>query len=427
MSNIHTDLSLIQVAVAPSPATSGTSLGVSDAHAALLPTIYPWWGTDKPAGLVPTRANSEIVQVTAGSSSGGVTTYTIVREQGIPVTTARTIIVGDDFYEAHTAQKQIDIETSIGTKIAKTTNITALNETGIADGEIAVFNLTDKDIRTSNKTIVTSLGADDTTVPTSKAVKDITDGKQASGSYLTSVTPDAPLTGAGTSASHLAIPAATASVNGYATSTQITKLDGIATGATANAKATGAEADTGTDDAKFLTSKAAKDSHNIPSVAPSTSGNVLTSNGTDWTSSAPTGSLSFTLAPTADTVSGITMVITAHADVVLGDVCYINADGEAQIIDADAIATMNGVCMATATISANATGVFLMIGIAHCHTLNPTWTIGGKVYGTVTGTSTNTMSQTAPTGTDDVVQILGVAVAADTIYFKPGLSQTEVK
>jgi hypothetical protein len=52
-------------------------------------------------------------------------------------------------------------------------------------------------------------------------------------------------------------------------------------------KATGAEADTGTNDDKFLTAKAAKDSHNIPSVAPGTIGNVLTSDGTDWTSSAP--------------------------------------------------------------------------------------------------------------------------------------------
>jgi hypothetical protein len=57
-------------------------------------------------------------------------------------------------------------------KIAKTANITALNETGIADGEICVFNPTNKDIRTSDKTIVTTLGSDDTTVPTSKAVKD---------------------------------------------------------------------------------------------------------------------------------------------------------------------------------------------------------------------------------------------------------------
>ena len=67
--------------------------------------------------------------------------------------------------------------TEVGNKIAKTTNITALNETGIADGEIAVFNLTNKDIRTSDKTIVTTLGANDTTIPTSKAVKDVTDAK----------------------------------------------------------------------------------------------------------------------------------------------------------------------------------------------------------------------------------------------------------
>lgn len=52
-------------------------------------------------------------------------------------------------------------------------------------------------------------------------------------------------------------------------------------------KASGSEVDTGTDDAKFVTTKALKDSHNVPSVAPSTSGNVLTSNGTDWVSSTP--------------------------------------------------------------------------------------------------------------------------------------------
>lgn len=54
-------------------------------------------------------------------------------------------------------------------------------------------------------------------------------------------------------------------------------------------KASGAELDTGTDDAKFATAKALKDSHNVPSVAPGTSGNVLTSDGTDWTSAAPSG------------------------------------------------------------------------------------------------------------------------------------------
>ncbi len=52
-------------------------------------------------------------------------------------------------------------------------------------------------------------------------------------------------------------------------------------------KAIGSEVDTGTDDAKFVTAKAINDSHNVPSVAPGTTGNVMTSNGTDWTSSAP--------------------------------------------------------------------------------------------------------------------------------------------
>jgi hypothetical protein len=50
--------------------------------------------------------------------------------------------------------------------------------------------------------------------------------------------------------------------------------------------ATAADVATGTDDAKYVTSKAIKDSVNVPNVAPSTSGNVLTSNGTAWTSAA---------------------------------------------------------------------------------------------------------------------------------------------
>jgi len=54
-------------------------------------------------------------------------------------------------------------------------------------------------------------------------------------------------------------------------------------------KATGTEINTGTDDAKFATAKAIKDSHNVPSVAPGTDGNILTSDGTDWVSEAAAG------------------------------------------------------------------------------------------------------------------------------------------
>ena len=70
------------------------------------------------------------------------------------------------------------------------------------------------------------------------------------------------------------------------TATEARTILNVENGATANSKATGTEVDTGTDDTKFLTVKAVNDSNNIPWVAPGTSGNVMTSNGTSWTSSA---------------------------------------------------------------------------------------------------------------------------------------------
>lgn len=135
-------------------------------------------------------------------------------------------------------------------------------------------------------------------------------------------------------------------------------------------------------------------------------------------------SMVLTAAPTSDhTASGITCTLNANENQAFGDVCYINADGQAQLIDADAIASMSGLFMATASISANADGVYLALGFARDDTW--AWTVGGIIYGTVTGTTGNTLSQTAPTGTDDVVQIIGVATHADRMYFNPQLSQIE--
>lgn len=82
------------------------------------------------------------------------------------------------------------VKTYADGKIAKTTNITSLNETGIADGEIAVFNLSNKDIRTSNVLISTDgtlAGNADTNVPTEKAVKTYADLKLAKASNLSDV------------------------------------------------------------------------------------------------------------------------------------------------------------------------------------------------------------------------------------------------
>jgi len=73
------------------------------------------------------------------------------------------------------------------------------------------------------------------------------------------------------------------------TATNVRTIINVADGATANAKATATEVDTGADDTKFTTTAAIAGSHNVPHVVPGSDGNVLTSNGTDWISEAPTG------------------------------------------------------------------------------------------------------------------------------------------
>lgn len=127
-----------------------------------------------------------------------------------------------------------------------------------------------------------------------------------------------------------------------------------------------------------------------------------------------------TAAPGSDhTVSGTTITLTANENQAIGDVCYINADGEAQLADADAIASSKVVAMATESITANNPGTYLLNGIARDDTWN--WTVGDYVYLSTTGTTGNTLTQTAPSATDDCVVIVGIATHADRMLFNPQL------
>lgn len=50
--------------------------------------------------------------------------------------------------------------------------------------------------------------------------------------------------------------------------------------------------------------------------------------------------------------------------------------------------------------------------------------MGGYVYLSTTGTTGNTLTQTAPTGTDDCVVIIGIATHADRMIINPSYSIT---
>jgi len=133
-----------------------------------------------------------------------------------------------------------------------------------------------------------------------------------------------------------------------------------------------------------------------------------------------------TAAPSTDaTATGIKVQLTANENQGFGDVCYVNSSGKAQLGDADGIATAKITLMCLGTVTANNTGTYLVQGVARNDAWN--WTVGGYVYLSTTGTTTNTLTQTAPSGTDDCVVVVGMATHADRILFNPSQTIVEIK
>ena len=136
-------------------------------------------------------------------------------------------------------------------------------------------------------------------------------------------------------------------------------------------------------------------------------------------------SVIFDAAPASDhNAAGLIASMTAGATLAFGDAVYQKSDGEMHLGDADAAATAGVVALAVASGSDGAASNFMFYGFARDDSWN--WTVGGLVYLSTTGTSGNTLTQTAPTGSGDIVQILGVATHADRIFFNPSLTYAEV-
>lgn len=165
--------------------------------------------------------------------------------------------------------------------------------------------------------------------------------------------------------------------------------------------------------------------YTLPAAVATLNGQVLTSTtgGTlTWSSVSDTY---ITAAPSTDvTASGEKIQFLANENQAFGDVVYIASDGDAAIADADAIATAKVVAMCIGTVTTGNTGTYLLKGIARNDAWN--WTVGGYVYLSTTGTTGNTLTQTAPSGTDDCVVIIGIATHADRILFNPSYSITEL-
>ena len=140
--------------------------------------------------------------------------------------------------------------------------------------------------------------------------------------------------------------------------------------------------------------------------------------GLKWIAPPSSDSMTITSALGTDhTVSGIKTTYVAAVALAFGDLVYYNA-GKVSLVDADAIATSYAIAIcADATIAQDATGNFLKLGFIRDDTWN--WTADLPVYASTTGTTGNTLTQTKPTGVDDVVIVVGMAKSADIIDFMP--------
>ncbi len=125
-----------------------------------------------------------------------------------------------------------------------------------------------------------------------------------------------------------------------------------------------------------------------------------------------------------DSVSGETFYGMAGENLVWGDVVYLKSDGKFWKADFNATTTTPAVAFCTGTINADASGEFLRRGwIRDDSAYNFTF---GAQAGTIYLGESGAITQTAPSGSGDQVQVLGWALEADIWYFEPQFVIVEV-
>lgn len=113
--------------------------------------------------------------------------------------------------------------------------------------------------------------------------------------------------------------------------------------------------------------------------------------------------------------SGVLKSLSVDSSVAAGTVCYMNSSAKMIAADADSSTSTAGmIALATANISASALGNFLLQGI-HSNT-SYSFTAGQTLY---VSTTPGAPTATIPSGTGDIVRIVGYALGTSSIYFRP--------
>ena len=125
--------------------------------------------------------------------------------------------------------------------------------------------------------------------------------------------------------------------------------------------------------------------------------------------------------PDDNEATGIIISFTAQETLAIGDVVYMHTDGKVKKADMNAASTMPAIGICTSAASADAAVDVMVQGVMHDSSAFPTFgTVGADVF----VSSSGDITATAPSGSGDTVQKIGVAIHADKVYFN--FNTTEV-
>ena len=122
---------------------------------------------------------------------------------------------------------------------------------------------------------------------------------------------------------------------------------------------------------------------------------------------------------------GIIMTFTAGMTVTPFSPVYLHTDDEVHECDADAIATMPciGVSVNTSNVADGAAIEVMLLGLIRDESFTDFGTNGAPVY---VSTTVGEMTNTAPSGSSDVVQVVGHSIGEKLLFVQPSLTTVEI-
>lgn len=125
--------------------------------------------------------------------------------------------------------------------------------------------------------------------------------------------------------------------------------------------------------------------------------------------------------PASDTASGVIALVDVDVNGYgIGAALHLDTDGNYILADANGSTTMP--CSALAMETGTGTGKKVLL-VGYLTDLTYNFTVGAVVYVSTTG---GNLTTTAPSGTGDFVQAVGIAMTADTLYFNPDFAMVEI-